>query len=231
MDKRIKFVIAALAVTLPTMFFFQNCAPKTQMIETTDLALSKAAPPVDSNQLPLNQEVVLDENNNQQSSDASNPSSPSDPSSPSAPNDPASPPSEDDGVSYGVQDPEQENKNDIEEALASCQALALNESQNQSGEISDKPIVIKGLRGSNVISPADLGGVKQIDKISNSYGKVVLCDVKVDLVEKSGGKLILIGTQVKKITGFHGRVDILDGSAVIDSSNVKVYRSSVEGGQ
>ena len=227
MDNRMKLVITVLVVTLPAMFLFQNCAPKTQMIESTDLALSKVGPPGDSNELPLNQEVVLDENNNQQPSNASNPS---DQSNPSAPNDQASPPADDD-VSYGVEDPEEEHKNDIEEALVNCQSLALNDSQNQSGEISEEPIEVNGLRGSKVLSPADFGGAKHISKISNSYGKVVLCDVKVDLIEKSGGKFILIGTEVKKITGFHGRVDMLDGSAVIDASNVKVYRSSAEGAQ
>ena len=225
MDNRIKLVVAAVAVTLPTMFLFQNCAPKTQMIETTDLVLSKSAP-VDSNELPLNQEVEVDENNNQKSPDASNPTE-------GSPNPGDQSPSEDSGddVSYGVEDPAQEHQNDLEEALADCKALALNQSQNESGEISKEPINLKGLRGSKVFSPADFGGAKEINAISNTYGKFVFCDLKVNTIDKSGGKFILIGTDVNKITGFHGRVDLLDGSAVIDASNVKIYRTTLEGGQ
>lgn len=211
MNNRIKIVVGAIAVGLPAMMFFQNCAPKTQMVETTDMALSKAAP-IDSNQLPLNQEVEVDENNNKKSPDASNPS-------------------EDGEVHYGVEDREKERQKDIEEALADCQALALNESQNESGEISQDPIDVKGIRGSKVLSPADFGGAKEINKISGAYGKLVLCDLKVNLVEQSGGKLILIGSEIKKISSYHGTVDLVDGSAVIDASNVKIFRTSLEGGQ
>lgn len=210
MNNRIKIVVGALALGLPAMMFFQNCAPKTQMVETTDMVSSKAAP-IDSNELPLNQEVEVDENNNQKSPEASNPSQQGD-------------------VRYGVEDREEERKRDIEEGLADCQALALNASQNESGQVSQDPIEIKNIRGSKVLSPADFGGAKEINKISNAYGKLVLCDLKVNLIEQSGGKIILIGTEVQKISSHHGTVDLVDGSAVIDASNVKIFRTSLEVG-
>jgi hypothetical protein len=211
MNNRTKIVVGAIAVGLPAMMFFQNCAPKTQMVEATDVAFSKAAP-IDSDQLPLNQEVEVDENNNQKSPESSNPSS-----------------GEGD-VRYGVEDREQERQRDIEDALADCQALALNESQNEAGEVSSAPINVEGIRGSKVLSPADFGGAKEINKISNSYGKIVLCDVKVNTIEQSGGKLIMIGSQANLISSFHGTVDLVDGSVVIDASNVKIFRTSLEGG-
>jgi hypothetical protein len=210
MNNRIKILVGAIAIGLPALIFFQNCAPKAQMVEAIDVSSSSKAAPIDSNDLPLNQEFEVDENNNQKYSTHSSPS-------------------EDGEVRYGVEDREQERQRDIEEALADCQALALNESQNQSGEVSQDPINIKNIRGSKVLSPADFGGAKEINKISNAYGKIVLCDLKVNLIEQSGGKLILIGSEVQKISSHHGTVDLVEGSAVIDASNVKIYRASLEG--
>lgn len=211
MNNRIKIVVGAMALGLPAMMFFQNCAPKAQMVEVTDVSSSSKAAPIDSNELPLNQEVEVDENNNKKSQDSSDPSEGGD-------------------VRYGVEDREQERQRDIDEALADCQALALNASQNESGQVSQDPIEIRNLRGSKVLSPADFGGAREVSKISNAYGKMVLCDLKVNLIEQSGGKIILIGTEVQRISSHHGTVDLVDGSAVIDQSNVKIFRTSLEVG-
>jgi hypothetical protein len=210
MNNRIKILVGVIAIGLPALIFFQNCAPKAQMVEAIDVSSSSKAAPIDSNDLPLNQEFEVDEKNIKKSSNVLNPS--------------------DDGeVRYGVEDREEERKRDIEDALAECQALALNESQNPStDEVSQNPINIRNIRGSKVLSPTDFGGAKEINKISNAYGKIVLCDLKVNLIEQSGGKLILIGSEVQKISSHHGTVDLVEGSAVIDASNVKIYRASLE---
>lgn len=209
MNNRIKIVVSAIAIGLPALMFFQNCAPKTQMVEVTDMSSSSKAAPIDSNELPLNQEVEVDENNNQKNPNDSNSTDGGD-------------------VRYGVEDREQERQRDIEEALAACQAL--NESQNQSGEISQDPINVSNLRGSRVLSAADFDGANEINKISNAYGKIVFCNLKVNLIEKSGGKLIFIGSEAEKISSHHGTVDLVDSKVIIDSSNVNIFRTSLDEG-
>lgn len=221
MNNRTKVVIAVATAGIPVMLFFQNCAKATNPESltgndgvATETVIGKSAP-IDSNNLPLNQELAFNSKNQQVALAASEEGA-----------------AEDD-VGFQVEDREVEREKDIKEALLDCESLALNAEAEGSGGVlpPEGPIDVRGIRSSRVLSPADFGGLKKINSISNSYGKIVLCDLEVDLVSQTGGKLILIGSSIKKIISHHGTVDLVDGSAVIDGSNVKIFRTSLEGGQ
>ena len=212
MNNQKRVVLAAVILSLPVMLFFQNCANQASMQAVEMSNVSKMGP-VDSNTLPLNQEIIIDENNVPKESSTSEPKEES----------------SDGRMDYQLVNREAERQENINEALDLCQQAMMNESQNDSGEISAEPVVISGVRGSKFISPNDIGGATKISRIENSYGKIILCGVEVDKVESSGGGLILVGSKVNQIVSFQGHIDLVDGSAVIDSSNVKVFRTSTNG--
>ena len=217
-------ILWVLAIaSFPVMLSFQNCA-KTQNFQATDVApeLTKsAAAPVDSETLPLNEEVVVDETNNQVSSGGGSGGSTGGSSGSGS--------SEGGEVRYQVEDPGLEHEKDIEEALAACSAIQQNESNNpQPDAILDADsglYKVEGLRGNKILSAADFNGQSNIKSISNSFGHLILCGLNIDEVYKTGGKIIAVGTHIKKVTSHYGSIDLLNGSVVVDSSNVKIYRS------
>lgn len=211
------------------MISFQNCAQKLDSQNTTSsVASNLKLPPVNSDELPMNKEFNIDENNNPIVNEADGQSNVS--------ND----------VNIQIEDREQERIKDINEAIAACKKLApviivgdtdvteinpqntINpkNTTNPRAQIAIVKKEISGLRGDKVLSPADFYGDSEIKSISNSYGRIILCNLAVDEVYKTGGKIIAVNSSIKKVTSHFGTIDLVDGSAVIDASNVKIYRTS-----
>ncbi len=206
-----KVVVAGLVLSFPTMLLFQNCANKNSSL-SSDVNVSSKLGPVDSNTLPLNQEITIDENNVPKESSSAEPEDPNP------------------QVEYQVIDREVERQENISEAMDLCQQALSNHVQSESQTNLSAPPVISGVRGTKFISPHDIGGATKIGRIMNSYGKIVLCGVEVDKVESSGGGLILISSKVNQVLSFRGHIDLVDGSAVIENSRVKVFRTSLNPG-
>ena len=205
------------------MISFQNCAQKLDSQNTTSsVASNLKLPPVNSDQLPMNTEFNIDENNNPIVNEADGQSNVS--------ND----------VSIQIEDREQERIKDINEAVAACKKLAPALVVDDTTEVNPQNTIdpraqitivkkeIAGLRGDIILSPDDFYGDREIKSISNSYGRIILCNLAVDEVYKTGGKIIAVNSSIKKVTSHFGTIDLVDGSAVIDASNVKIYRTSAD---
>lgn len=217
MTNRTKFICIAIAASFPLMMTFQNCAPKSTGDSAAfgDSAANAKAAPVVTDDLPLNKEVAIDENN-QTGGQAS-----------------SSSPAEGGEGSVGIQieDRELEREKDINEAIDACEALALqpvSDVISPIAKVSEGGLVIEHIRGAKVLSPADFGGENHLKRISNAYGKIVLCGLIVDEVIGTGGQLILYNSKINKVLSHHGVIYLVDGSAIIDASNVNVFRTSLQ---
>ena len=220
-----KMLIVAVVASLPIMIGFQNCS-KTQHFQLTDV--SNKAAPIDTDQLPLNEEVVVDENNNIVGGPVDDGGGSSGGSGGSGGSN--SPPvEENDGedMGYQLEDPEQEMEEDINEAVAACDSYLGNESNNsQNGSLSQDGLTLTGIRGNKVITRQDFNGQSRVKSINHAYGKIVVCGLEVESINDSGGRLILVNSRVGVISRHHGQVALEGSSALVDSSNVKIYRNS-----
>ncbi|MBY0453108.1 MAG: hypothetical protein K2P92_08735, partial [Bdellovibrionaceae bacterium] len=215
MKKRTKILYFAIAASFPLMLSFQNCAKNAgQMQEAADssTAGSKSiGAPVNSDDIPYNKVYAYDESNNPVALSEDSSSKGSD-------------------VHIQIEDPAIEHERDIQEAIVKCSQL------NQG--IKDMPAIlvvegspalpeinVAGLRGSKVLSPADFDGRDQIASISNSYGTIVLCNLEVEKIFRTGGKIIAVDSRIGKITSHFGSIDLVNASAVFEASNIKVYRT------
>lgn len=212
MKNRTRLVYIAIAASFPLMMSFQNCAQKAG--QTQDAASSAGtgsqsiAAPVNSDLLPFNQEISFDESNNP----VAGPSGSSSKSS--------------GDVRIQIEDPAIEHQRDLDMALQKCdEAAQLPVSVQQNPSTS--PIDVVGLRGIKVLSRADFDGRIDIRSLSNSYGTLILCGLDIDEVSRTGGKVIAVGTTIKKMSAHYGNIDLLNSSAIIDASNIRLYRSQI----
>lgn len=213
MRKRTKIVYFAIAASFPLMLSFQNCAKNAGQMQ--DAATSaegsgakSVAAPVNSDLLPYNKEISFDESNNPiaGSGDSSSKSSGE--------------------VRIQIEDPALEHQRDLDMAVEKCEEAA--QLPVTVPDVADtSEINVTGLRGVKVLSRADFDNRTDIKSITNSYGTLILCGLDVDEIYRTGGKIIAVGTVINKITSHFGNLDLLNSSAVIDASNIKLYRSLV----
>ena len=230
MKNKAKVLVTVVIVGFPLMFAFQNCARNSAQMQ--DAASQKtASSSLDTNNITDDQPVSINQNapavdpapapsSGPSNDQTSNVVPPEQPSALLAPKKDV-----DSSVSNQVEDPEQELMDNTAEAPDLCEAHR-HESQNSKGNgtLSADGKSISHIRGDKVLSPEDFGGRTEIDTISDAFGKIVLCDLKVKKVEKSGGRLILEHSTVKSISGFRGDCGVSqDSQATIDNSNVTVY--------
>lgn len=194
-------IIIALA-SFPLMLGFQNCA-KTQLAATDK---ANEVSKVDTNNIPSGQEVNVD----QTGADSGDSSAGAQDSAPG-------------DVGYQIEDREMVRQRDMDEAEVIC--ANINESNNHSGtNVIKTDGTISGLRGNNVVSPEDFNGVDSIESVSNSYGKIIICNMSVKDVYQTGGKIILVNSEIENLISHHGDVDIVQGRAVIQASKGVVYK-------
>lgn len=242
MKNKLKLVVISGLMAFPLMVAFQNCSRTVAMQITDEINSAK----LDTDGLGNGEYTV------NQPSDGSNDSSgvPDD-SSVSQPVD--NPSSGGDNVSSGgdaggdsgssgggsgsgdnedpemntqVEDPIKELNQDIADAPAECDYDA-NESQNDAnGVLSEDGHSISHIRGSKVLSPADFNGASEVDEISDAYGKIVLCGLHVKALHDSGGRIILVNSEVDDLSQHKGDIGVLESHAIISESKGKLSKNN-----
>lgn len=99
-----------------------------------------------------------------------------------------------------------------------------NSMKNDLGQIKE----LSGLNGKIVVIGASTLGTHQLDLITHSGGKIILCGLEVEEISHTNGRLILVDTKVQRCYKHSGRMEIVGTSVCneITSSrvNIKVQR-------
>jgi hypothetical protein len=213
MKNRVKLVVLCGLMAFPMMVAFQNCS-RTVAMQMTDEVNGK----LDTDFLP-NGTSEVDQQNPTDGTNA--PSGGGDASQPVAGGDSGSGDS-DPNMGTQVEDPIKELQDDVDSAAAECE-VDLNESQNDAnGVLSEGSFA--GIRGSKVISAADLGGATELDELSDSYGKIVLCGVHVKSLHDTGGRIILVNSLVDDLSQHKGDIGVLESRAIISNSQGLIHK-------
>lgn len=83
-------------------------------------------------------------------------------------------------------------------------------SADQIDEISDS-------RGKLIVHAKKASG--HINKISNYHGKIILCNMNVDVVDGVHGKMILVNSKIKSLTNQHGTIKSFN--SIIETTDQK----------
>jgi hypothetical protein len=201
---RNKLIIFISLLGLPVMISFQNCSrsQSSDLVADTSTVSLQPLTSVNLNQISNNETASIDSNNNINT---------------------------DSSVNTQIEDPEAEFISDIASAPAACEEHRNqgNSSSSNNGVISEDGLSIANIKGERVLSPEDFGGQTHISKISNSFGKVILCDLTVDNVERSGGRFILVNSNVGTMNSHYGEIGIYGNSGGnVENSNVVARRYS-----
>lgn len=224
MKNRVKLVVLCGLMAFPMMVAFQNCS-KTVAMQMTDEINGKTIDSnlpnggVDTDQLP-NGVTDIDQTSPDGVDGDNSPSGGEGDNSAGTPNDPE--------MNYQVEDPVQELQNDLENAPADC-AADLNESSNDAnGELSEDGRSLNHIRGNKVISPADFNGATEVDVISDAFGKITVCGLRVRSWNGSGGRLILVNSVVDDLHQHNGGIVVLESSAIITGTKGKLLKYVTE---
>jgi hypothetical protein len=241
MKNKIKLFVLGGLFAFPLMVAFQNCSKTVAMQMTDEAALKAGAPVIDTNNLPSNENIPIDQQapssddpqvkyqpaDDSQVSSSSVEDSSSDSSSSSSDSSSSSNSAMD---SSGSDDGVQAASNDVSDARRDCEA-DLKESANDggSGKLSEDGKSLTDVHGKKVISSSDFNGLTDVDLIS-ANGNITICGLHVKVLRGSasegGGKLILIDSTVDDLSGHNANI-IVDGSrAIISNSSGSVIKTS-----